>query len=213
MPWIGRVAAAVEAWYPGQANGDAIARVLFGDVNPSGKLPVTFPRNDAQTPVAAPRRWPGIDGTAHYDEGLRVGYRWYDARRKRPPFPFGHGLSYTRFRYGALHVRRADAGRAWQVRLRVTNAGERTGAEVVQLYVGFPAPAGEPPRQLKGFRKLALRPGRSAMVTLPLTQRDLASWSTARNRWTTHRGRYRVMAGSSSRDIRRRAALWLHASR
>jgi beta-glucosidase len=211
MPWIERVAGVVEAWYPGQANGDAIARVLFGDVNPSAKLPVTFPRSDAQSPVAAARRWPGIGGVAHYDEGLRVGYRWYDARRKRPLFPFGHGLSYTRFRYGALHVARVRRGADWRVHLRVRNIGKRSGAEVVQLYVGFPPAAGEPPRQLKGFRKLQLRPGRSALVTFPLTTRDLASWSTAGHRWRTHRGRYRIMVGSSSRDIRRAAALQLGA--
>ena len=207
MPWIDRVAGAVEAWYPGQANGEAIARVLFGDVNPSGRLPVTFPRSDAQTPVATPRRWPGVAGVSHYDEGLRVGYRWYDARRKRPLFPFGHGLSYTRFQYGDLKVRREGRGRSWRVRTRVTNIGRRAGAEVVQLYVGYPSDAGEPPLQLRGFRKLSLRPGRSATVTMSLRARDFARWSSARRRWTILPGQYELKVGRSSRDIRKSATL------
>jgi beta-glucosidase len=214
MPWIGRVAAAVEAWYPGQENGKAIASVLFGDVDPSGKLPTTFPRSDEQTPVADPRRWPGVNGVAHYAESLGVGYRWFDARRKTPLFAFGHGLSYTTFRYGRAHVGRPrthDGVRTWPVRLRVTNTGTRAGAEVVQLYVGFPPAAGEPPKQLKGFKRVALKPGRGAEVTLRLTARDLSSWNSARNRWRTHSGRYRIMIGSSSRDVRATARLEVRA--
>jgi beta-glucosidase len=186
--------------------------VLFGDVNPSGRLPITFPRSDRQTPVAHARRWPGINGVAHYDEGLRVGYRWYDATHRRPLFPFGYGLSYTTFRYGRAHIgqpRRRNGVRSWPVTVRVTNTGRRTGAEVVQLYVGFPAGSGEPPKQLKGFKKVNLRPGRSVRVTFHPTTRDLSSWSTARNRWTTHAGRYRLMIARSSRDIRRTVTLRL----
>ena len=210
MPWIDRVAGVVEAWYPGQANGKAIASVLFGDVNPSGRLPITFPRSDKQTPAASTRRWPGINGIAHYDEGLRVGYRWYDAERKTPLFPFGYGLSYTSFRYGHAAVgrpRQLNGVRTWSVSVRVTNTGKQAGAEVVQLYVGFPSQAGEPPKQLKGFRKVMLQPGRAATVRLRLTARDLSSWSTSRNRWTAHSGSYRIMIGSSSRDIQTTARL------
>ena len=216
MPWIGKVAGVVEAWYPGQENGNAIAAVLFGDVNPSGRLPITFPRSDRQTPVASRRRWPGVNGVAHYDEGLRVGYRWYDATHKSPLFPFGYGLSYTSFRYGRAHVgrpRTRNGARTWPVSVRATNSGRTAGAEVVQLYVGFPRGSGEPPKQLKGFKKVNLRPGRGARVTFHLTARDLSSWNTRRNRWTTHRGRYRILIGSSSRGIRTRAAVRLPTRR
>jgi beta-glucosidase len=210
MPWIKRVAGVVEAWYPGQENGKAIAAVLFGDVNPSGRLPITFPRSDEQTPVADTRRWPGNNGVARYDEGLRVGYRWYDAQHQTPLFPFGYGLSYTSFRYGRAHIgqpRRRNGARSWPVTVRVTNVGNRAGAEVVQLYVGFPAGSGEPPKQLKGFKKVNVKPGRSARITFHLTTRDLSSWNTARNRWTTHAGRYRLMIAGSSRDTRTAASL------
>jgi beta-glucosidase len=181
-------------------------------VNPSGRLPITFPRSDKQTPVASTRRWPGINGVAHYDEGLRVGYRWYDARHKTPLFPFGYGLSYTTFHYSRAHVgspHTRGGARTWPISVRVTNTGKTRGAEVVQLYVGFPSGSGEPPKQLKGFTKLDLRPGHSARVTFHLTARDLSTWNSTRNRWTTHPGRYRIMIGSSSRDIGASAALRL----
>jgi beta-glucosidase len=216
MPWIGKVAGVVEAWYPGQENGNAIAAVLFGDVSPSGRLPITFPRSDRQTAVASRRRWPGVNGVAHYDEGLRVGYRWYDATHKAPLFPFGYGLSYTRFRYARAHVgrsRKRNGPRTWPVSVRVRNTGRSTGAEIVQLYVGFPRGSGEPPKQLKGFKKVDLRPGHSARVTFHLTVRDLSSWSSGRKRWTTHSGRYRIMIGSSSRNIRTSAGLRLASRR
>jgi beta-glucosidase len=210
MPWIGNVAGVVEAWYPGQENGKAIAAVLFGDVNPSGRLPITFPRSDKQTPVASRRRWPGINGVAHYDEGLGVGYRWYDAKQKTPLFPFGYGLSYTTFRYDRARVgrpRKRNGARTWPVSVRVRNTGRTAGGEVVQLYVGFPRGSGEPPKQLKGFKKVNLKPGRSRRVTFHLTARDLSNWDSRRNRWTTHSGRYRIMIGSSSRNIRTSAGL------
>ena len=104
MPWIDTVPAALEAWYPGEEDGNALASILFGDVNPSGKLPVTFPRTETQTPVSTPDRWPGVNGTAHYSEALQVGYRWYDAQNQDPLFPFGFGLSYTTFAFRHLTV-------------------------------------------------------------------------------------------------------------
>jgi beta-glucosidase len=213
MPWIDRVAGVVEAWYPGQENGNAIAAVLFGDINPSGKLPITFARSDQQSPVAAPQRWPGVNGVARYDEGIQVGYRWYDAQGQDPLFPFGHGLSYTTFDYGRASIsapRRHPGRGSWRVRVRVTNSGTTSGAEVAQLYVGFPSSAGEPPKQLKGFEKVELQPGQSTRVTFRLTRRDLSSWSTDQHRWVTHFGRYSIMIGSSSRDIRTTASLTLH---
>jgi beta-glucosidase len=212
MPWIDRVAGVIEAWYPGQESGKAIAAVLFGDVNPSGRLPVTFPRSDKQTPVVTRRRWPGINGVAHYDEGLRLGYRWYDAQHKPPLFPFGHGLSYTTFHYSHARVgspRTRDGARTWPISVRVTNTGKTRGAEVAQLYAGFPTGSGEPPKQLKGFTRIDLRPGHSARVTFQLTARDLSTWNSARNRWMTHQGRYPIMIGSSSRDIRASVGLEL----
>ncbi|MFL5830739.1 MAG: beta-glucosidase family protein [Solirubrobacteraceae bacterium] len=216
MPWLNRVAGVVEAWYPGQENGKAIAALLFGDVNPSGRLPITFPRRDQQTPVASTWRWPGINGVAHYDEGVLVGYRWYDARHERPLFPFGYGLSYTTFGYSRADVgrpRTRDGSRTWPVSVRVTNTGRTAGAEVVQLYVGFPPGSGEPPKQLKGFQKVELKPRRSGRVRFYVTDRDLSSWNEARSRWMTHTGPYRIMIGSSSRDIRTSATVRLSPSR
>jgi beta-glucosidase len=206
-PWRDQVAGLFEAWYPGQQNGDAIAALLFGDANPSGRLPVTFPASDAQGPLTSPSRFPGVNDVASYDEGLLVGYRWYDAIGQQPAYPFGYGLSYTSFAYDRLHVhpwRHGDLA----VRVRVRNTGGRAGAEVVQLYVGFPASAGEPPRVLKAFQKVQLAPGQKANVTLTLGPRDLSVWSDTRNGWYTPGGRYTVMVGSSSRDIRGTASFW-----
>jgi beta-glucosidase len=207
-PWRSKVAGILEAWYPGQENGDAIASVLFGDVNPSGKLPATFPRSDAQGPLTSPIRFPGVNDTVRYGEGLLVGYRWYDARGQRPAFPFGHGLSYTTFSYGKLRVLPSFRRGGLIVKVRVRNTGDREGAEVVQLYVGFPASAGEPPKVLKAFRKVQLDPGKRATVTLTLDRRDLSVWSDTRHGWVSPTGRYRLMVGSSSRDIRSTASVW-----
>ena len=170
MPWIDEVAAVVQVWYPGQEYGDALAALLFGDANPSGKLPTTFPAADAQFPAAAPAQFPGDGTTVRYDEELLVGYRWYDAKKEKPLFPFGHGLSYTTFAYDGFTVApRRDAKGAPEAtaKVKVTNSGTRAGAEVVQLYVGFPAAAGEPPWQLKAFEKVRLEPGQSKDVVLP----------------------------------------------
>jgi beta-glucosidase len=202
MPWLDKVKGVIEAWYPGQEDGSAIAAVLFGDVNPSGKLPITFPRSTAQTPAHTPAQWPGIAGTADYSEGIDVGYRWYDSQSFDPLFPFGYGLSYTTF---AVHdlVASKQLSRTGVERLSVdvTNTGNRAGAEVVQLYIGMPAVADEPPQQLKGFQKITLQPGQSARVHFVLTRADLAYWSTAANNWATASGTYRILVGTSSRDI------------
>jgi beta-glucosidase len=202
-PWRDNVAAILEAWYPGQENGDAIASLLFGDVSPSAKLPATFPRSDDQGPLTSPERFPGVGDTVRYDEGLLVGYRYFDARGQQPAFPFGHGLSYTTFAYGSLRVLSAHQRGGVTAKVRVRNTGDREGAEVVQLYVGFPPSAGEPPRVLKAFRKVRLDPGQRATVTLSLDRRDLSVW---RGGWVSPAGRYRLMVGSSSRDIRATAA-------
>src|SRR5581483_10890579 len=200
MPWLGGVKAVVEAWYPGQEDGNAIAAVLFGDVNPSGKLPETFPRSESQLPTRTAQQYPGVDGHAVYSEGLLVGYRWYDARGLQPLFPFGHGLSYTTFAYSGLSV--AKSGGSVTVSFTVRNGGQRAGAEVAQVYVGDPGAAGEPPRQLKGFQKVFLQPGESRVVSISLGPRAFAAWDVASHQWKVGAGRYRVFVGSSSRDLR-----------
>jgi beta-glucosidase len=201
MPWLDRVAAVIEAFYPGQEAGSSIARVLFGDVNPSGKLAMTFPANEHQGPGALFLDYPGDGMTVNYTEGVLVGYRWYDAKNQDPLFPFGHGLSYTTFRYGDLQVQQTSREEV-TVKVRVTNTGAREGAEVVQLYLGSPAAAEEPPKQLKSFEKILLKPGEGKVVTMKLDKASLAAWDTETHGWKINPGTYSVMIGSSSRDIR-----------
>jgi beta-glucosidase len=210
MPWLDRVRAVVEAWYPGQEGGNAIARVLFGDVNPSGRLPVTFPKREADTPFAGhPERYPGIADEAVYSEGVFVGYRHYDEHGIEPLFAFGHGLSYTTFDYSGLRIRRRGDGRV-DVSVRVRNTGERDGREVAQLYLGMPDPkAGveQPPRWLRSFRRLSLQEGESERVTFRLNRRDFSYWDADADRFTVAPGCYRVMVGASSRDVRLQGAV------
>jgi beta-glucosidase len=198
MPWASQVPAIVEAWYPGEEDGNAVAGVLFGTVDPSGKLPVTFPASPAQTPVSSPSQFPGVNGQVQYSEGLDVGYRWYDATGTAPLFPFGYGLSYTRFSFSHLTVRGGAGRTPVTVSAQVTNTGTRAGAEVAQLYLGDPAAAGEPPRQLKGFQKVGLRPGQTATVRFTLTRHDLSYWSDSANRWVAPAGTFQVYLGDSS---------------
>ena len=194
MPWLSQVPAVVEAWYPGQEDGNAIARVLFGDVNPAGKLPITFPASDSAVPANTPAQYPGVNGTATYSEGLDVGYRYDDAAGLTPLFPFGYGLSYTSFTFSHLAVSRDRVG-AIQVDARVTNTGRRAGTEVAQLYVGDPAAAQEPPRQLRAFQRVTLRPGHSAVVHFSVPASSLAYWDTATQGWVTAPGTYQVYVG------------------
>ncbi|MGH8328654.1 MAG: glycoside hydrolase family 3 C-terminal domain-containing protein, partial [Steroidobacteraceae bacterium] len=200
MPWIGAVAAVIEAWYPGAADGTSIAALLYGDVNPSGRLPVTFPRTAEQGPATHWWEYPGNGHGVVFDEGVRVGYRWYDAEHVEPLFPFGYGLSYTRFEIGRLQIRGGGAHRTVSVSVR--NTGRRAGAEVVQLYVGLPSAAGDPPRQLKGFAKIYLRPGQGSTVAMSLSDAALEAYDVQRRQWRLYPGRYSVMVGVSSSDIR-----------
>lgn len=200
MPWVDKVPAVLEAWYPGEEDGNAVAAVLFGDVNPSGKLPVTFPRAETDTPAHTRAQWPGVNGTATYSEGLKIGYRWYDAQHITPLFPFGYGLSYTTFRFDHLTATPANGGHV-NVGVDVTNTGHRAGAEVAQVYVTAPASAGEPPRQLKGFTKVSLQPGQTRHVTLTLDQRAFSIWNTTTHRWTLVPGQWGISVGDSSRDL------------
>lgn len=198
MPWLGQVSAVLDTWYPGQTNGAALANVLFGKVDPSGHLPVTFPRRLADVPAASPARFPGIGGQVHYSEGLRVGYRWYDAQHIKPLFPFGFGLSYTRFRFSELHLSasRLDGVTPLHVSARVTNVGHTTGTDVVQVYLGMPRSTGEPPRKLVDFRRVTLSPGQSTVVDLTVTPRE--EWWWGHKGWTETPGLYRVYVGDSS---------------
>jgi len=209
MPWVNEVAAIVEGWYPGGEDGHTTAAVLFGDVNPSGKLPITFPASDDQGPTGTPERYPGIDGKAHYDEGLEVGYRWYQANGQTPLFPFGFGLSYTTFRLEGLELSRVrlEPGQSTEVTVRVTNTGARTGAEVVQVYVAYPPSLGEPPRQLRSFARVELAAGESRRVSLPLAERALAVWDANDQGWVVRRGSYGILVGTSSEDTPLSASL------
>ena len=178
MPWLDKVQGVVEAWYAGSKGADAVANVLFGDVNPSAKLPMTFPRSVADLPhpnlVTPP---PGANGkeavqktgeakptfSVHYDEGLKVGYKWYDAEHKPVLFPFGFGLSYTTYRYSDLKV---TPMMRIIVTFTVKNIGKRAGTEIAEVYAGLPAAAEEPPKRLVGWTRVALGPGESREVTV-----------------------------------------------
>ncbi len=206
MPSIDKVAGVLEAWYPGQEDGNAIAAVLYGDVNPGAKLPLTFPRTATAIPTSTRQQWPGVDGRSIYSEELDVGYRWYDATHNQPLFPFGFGLSYTTFRLSHLSVTPASVqtGSSFHpvhVRVEVTNTGQRAGAEVVQVYVGQPAANGEPPHQLRAFGKVQLQPGETKTVTLTLDQRSFSIYDESARRWISPPGRYEILAGTSSRDL------------
>lgn len=201
MPWLDQVPAVLEVWYPGEEDGNVVADLLFGDANPSGKLPMTFPKTESEVPASTPEQYPGVNGTAVYSEKLEVGYRWYDAQKVAPLFPFGFGLSYTTFAVSNLSVSPVSADGEVQVSLDVANTGRRAGAEVVQVYVAAPSDAGEPPKQLKGFAKIKLEPGGKQPVSLTLDRRAFSIWDTAAGRWVVAPGKYQILTGSSSRDL------------
>jgi beta-glucosidase len=209
MPWLNHVSAVLEAWYPGQQFGAALASVLFGDSDPGGRLPVTFPASDEQGPAppSQPERYPGVNDEVHYDEGLLVGYRWYDATGQQPLFPFGYGLSYTHFVYRDLHVRTVGGGLLASV--RIANVGNRVGSTVPQLYVSYPRSAGEPPWQLKGFEKLTLAPHESRQVSFRVDPADLTIYDGGP---VIPSGRYRLAVGRSSRDFAKVAAFDVRGS-
>ena len=209
MPWAGSVRAIIESWYPGQEFGNAIAALLYGDVNPSGKLPVSFPAALANVPANTTAQWPGQNNTVQYSEGLKVGYRWYDSQNIAPAFPFGYGLSYTSFGYANLAVGTPDANGNVAVSFDVTNTGTRAGAEVAQVYVGQPATTGEPPKSLRGFSKVSLNPGQTQRVTVTLDQRSFQYWNGA---WTNATGSNQILVGASSRDIKLTGSVTLGGS-
>ncbi|GAA5037162.1 glycoside hydrolase family 3 C-terminal domain-containing protein [Thermocatellispora tengchongensis] len=220
MPWLDSVKGVLEVWYAGEQMGPAIASLLWGDTAPSGKLTHSFPRSEADLPTAGdPRRYPGTfsDGSVvrapgnteprqvDYTEGLKVGYRWYEAQGIEPLFPFGHGLTYTTFRYDKLRVTPGVTNGAREIRIgfRLTNTGRRTGTETAQAYVELPASANEPSKRLLGWKRVTLAPGESRNVQITISAADLADlhlleyWNPATGKWTTARGSYEISVGTS----------------
>jgi len=213
MPWIDKVSGVLEAWYAGSKGADAVANILFGEVNPGAKLPMTFPRSETDLPhpqeVIPP---PSALGEAavmatgeakptfevHYDEGLKVGYKWYDAEKKPVLFPFGFGLSYTSYSYSNLRIK---PGKQTIVTFTLKNSGSRPGAEIAQVYAALPAEAGEPPKRLVGWSKVKLQAGESKEVTVNIDAAYLSIFDEASDSWKMMPGVYAFMAGGSSQDL------------
>jgi beta-glucosidase len=218
MPWVQHVKGVVEMWYPGIGGAQALANILFGEVNPSGKLPVTFAKDDAQLPHPTV---PGLEGVTfspsgrqhkvkpfdlHYTEGAKVGYKWFEATNQQPLFPFGFGLSYTTYAYSGLTV--DDANHT--VHFTVRNTGACEGTEIAQVYVALPSAAGENYRRLAAWQRVTLAPGQSKAVTLTLHPLALTVFNTDRNGWQLLPGDYNVTAGPSSIDTPLKATLHIH---
>lgn len=199
MPWLDDVEAVVQAWYGGRGMGSALAAVLFGDRDPSGRLPVTFPAHATQGPGATAATYPGTNGTVSYDEGVAVGYRYYDSKGRQPVFPFGHGLSYTTFAHGSLEAAVSASGRQVTLAVTVTNTGSRTGTDVVQVYATLPVPAGAEPRRLVAFRKVTLAAASSRRLTFTIPVQDLTVWKSGR--WTLVPGTCTLATARTSRKI------------
>jgi beta-glucosidase len=227
MPWVDKVSAIVEGWYAGSSGSDAVANVLFGDVNPSGKLPLTFPRSEADLPhptiVKPPREsrpnymqaepWRQIAAglppfQVTYDEGVKVGYKWYDAEKKPVLFPFGFGLSYTTYAYSNLKV---TPGKNPTVTFTLKNTGKRDGAEVAEVYASLPASTSEPPKRLVGFSKVALKAGESKDVTIEVNPKYLSIFNVEQNGWQLVPGEYSFMVGGSSESLPLKQAISLSA--
>jgi beta-glucosidase len=213
MPWIDKVEGVLEAWYAGSAGADAVANILDGDVNPSAKLPMTFPKSEADLPHPnLIKPGPGQTGEAavmktgearptfsvKYDEGLKVGYKWYDAEKKPVLFPFGYGLSYTTYRYSDLKV---NAGKETTVSFTVRNAGSRPGAEIAEVYVALPVSADEPPKRLVGWSKVTLNAGESKEVTVSVDRKYLSIYDESAGGWKLVPGSYTFMVGGSSQEL------------
>jgi beta-glucosidase len=209
MPWLGSVNAVLEAWYPGQFGGPAIAGLLFGKTNPSGKLPITFPArvNDLPRPVIpTPSATSGSFDVDYTIEGLNVGYKWFESQNIKPLFAFGYGLSYTTFSISGIHLTPDSSPTdGFQVSFNLANTGSLTGAEVAQVYLGFPSGLGEPPMRLVGWNKTLLQPGAQQQVTITVNASDashpLSYWDTGTNSWATAPGVYTVYVGNSSDNV------------
>jgi beta-glucosidase len=212
LPWIDHAPAVVEGWLGGEAGPDAVARILIGEAEPSGRLPVTFPAQIEDSP--AHRFYPG-GASVRYGEGLRVGYRHFDAGNEPPLFPFGFGLTYTRFRYSGLEApETAQIGQTVRVRFTLKNVGERNGKETAQLYVRPRGPSVDRPvKELKGFTKVELAPMQSRTVEIELDERAFAYYDPAARRWIAEPGAYDLLIGGSAADIELQATLRLEARR
>lgn len=203
MPWLEKTGAVLEAWFAGSKGADAVANLLFGDVNPSGKLPMTFPRSEADLPRPTVAKPPAgsKNGTlsfkVDYSEGVKVGYKWYDAEQKPVLFPFGFGLSYTSYSYSGLTVSPDGSS----VSFTVANTGHRAGAEIAEVYASLPESAGEPPKRLIGWQKVGLAAGESKFIRLAIDPTYLSIWDEAAKKFVRPSGNYRVMVGGSSADL------------
>ena len=205
MPWVDKVNAIVEGWYSGSQMGHAIADVLFGKVNPSGKLPFTFPVKLEDNGAHALNAYDPQDLTVEYKEDIYVGYRWAEKQQVKPLFAFGHGLSYTDFTYGDAKVSKnsVKAGADVSVSVNVTNTGKVAGKEVVQLYIGDEQSRLERPvKELKGFSKIALEPGETKTVTFNIDPEKLMYFDDAKHEWVLESGKFTAYVGSASDDIR-----------
>ena len=208
MPWVDRVPAIVQTWFLGSESGHAIAQLLFGEINPSGRLPFTFPVRLEDNSAHALGQWPGDGVNVTYNEGIYVGYRWTDLKQIKALFPFGHGLSYTTFAYGEPKLSKTALGANGSLTLsvEVANTGHRAGAEVVQLYIGDKESSlPRPPKELKGFRKVYLAPGEKQLVEFTVTPDDLKFYDDTRQKWVAEPGDFTAYVAASAEDIRGKA--------
>ena len=210
--WEASVEAVLQSWYGGQEQGSAIASILFGDVNPSGRLPISMPVDEASTPVSTPDQFPGAGLDQHYSEGIFVGYRGYEQFALQPSFPFGHGLSYTTFEYADLRVSEAAPDAPGEspgtVTVSVRNSGAVAGIETVQVYAGaLPIALPSAPKALAGWAQVSLAPGETEDVTIALARESLSYWDVDEDRWRTPGGSVPIYVGASSADLRLSATL------
>ena len=209
MPWHNEANAILQSWFPGQEFGNSLSDIIFGEVNPSGKLPTTFPKTISDTPAFA--TYPGEDLQMDYEEGLFIGYRWYDRENIEPLFPFGHGLSYTSFEYSNLRAippKGTSSVAAFEI--DITNSGIMAGKEIVQGYVSVSNSNIErADKELKKFEKVSLEPGETKKLIFELSERDLSFWSTESNTWQVEPAEYVFEVGASASDIRETTSVWL----
>jgi beta-glucosidase len=224
MPWVKAPASILEVWYAGSDGANAVGNVLFGTVNPSGKLPNRFPKSEADLPhpvlvkpplasvqfsgpVSPLQRAEGLPPfTVDYNEGVEVGYRWYDAEKKSVLFPFGYGLSYTKYRYSGLTV---TPGKTMKVTFTLANTGARAGAETPEVYASLPASAQEPPKRLVGWSKVKLNAGEQHTVTVEIDPKYLSIFDVQKDEWTLVPGDYTILVGGSSQDLPLKAVVSL----
>jgi beta-glucosidase len=209
MPWVDDANSILQCWFPGQEFGNSLADILFGKTNPSGKLPTTFPKTLPDTPAYS--SYPGKDLQMDYEEGLYIGYRWYDKENIEPLFPFGHGLSYTSFEYSNLRaIPPKGESSVAAFELDVKNSGDKEGKEIIQGYIGVSnSQIDRPLKELKKFEKIHLNPGESKKVKFELTERDLSFWNIETHSWQVEPAEYVFEVGASATDIREQATVWL----